>query len=67
VQTVYQLGGIYPVLRVPFYVVYATAPLGLFLSAVQYALATIKNITSDEPYLSYDVRDEHEQPIKQEI
>ena len=67
VRIVYELGGIYPVLRVPFYVVYSMAPLGLFLSGIQYSLATFKNVTSDEPYLSYDVRDEHEQPIKQEI
>ena len=67
VQTVYELGGIYPVLRVPFYVVYCVAPLGLSLGGLQYTLATVKNLISDKPYLSFDVSDESEELIQQEI
>ena len=67
VHTVYQLGGIYPVLRVPFYVVYSVAPLGLLLGGIQYALTTWKNVISEEPYVSFELRDEQEQPIQQEI
>ena len=67
VRTVFELGGIYPVLRVPFYVVYAVAPLGLLLAAVQYLLAMFRNLVDDEVYLAYDVPDEFEEPVSQEI
>jgi C4-dicarboxylate transporter, DctQ subunit len=67
VHTVYQLGGIYPVLRVPFFVVYATAPLGLFLGGLQYTLAMIRNLIDDQVYLSYEVPDVYEEPVTQEI
>ena len=67
VVTVYQLGGIYPALRVPFYVVYAIAPIGLFLAGVQYALATARNLASNDVYLSFEKKDEYEQPVTQEI
>lgn len=67
VYTVYQLGGIYPVLRVPFYVVYAVAPIGLFLGSLQYALATLRNLMSDDAYVAFSVLDENEEPIQQEI
>lgn len=36
VLTVYQLGGVYPVTRVPFYLVYSVAPLGFCLAGLQY-------------------------------
>lgn len=67
VYTVYVLGGIYPVLRVPFYVVYAIAPLGLFLGGVQYLLAMIRNLIDDQVYLAFDLTDDYEQPVTQEI
>ena len=67
VVTVYQLGGIYPALRVPFYVVYAIAPIGLFLAGLQYALAAARNLTSQAVYLSFEKKDEYEEPVTQEI
>lgn len=67
VITVYQLGGVFPALRIPFFVVYAVAPLGLILAGVQYALAAARNLTSRDVYLSFDKRDEFEQPVTQEI
>ena len=67
VRTVYELGGVYPALRVPFYVIYTVAPIGLCLAGVQYALATLKNVTSDDIYLSFEKKDEYEQPVTQEI
>jgi TRAP-type C4-dicarboxylate transport system permease small subunit len=57
--TVRELGSVSPVLRVPRYLVYLAAPLGLFLGALQYALAFFKNLLSPEIYLSFDVLDEH--------
>lgn len=67
VVTVFQLGGIYPALRVPFYVVYAIAPIGLFLAGIQYVLATARSLTSKDIYLSFEMKDEYEQPVTQEI
>lgn len=67
VVTVYELGGIYPALRIPFYVVYAIAPVGLFLAGVQYGLATVRNLTSKDVYLSFEKKDEYEEPLTQEI
>jgi TRAP-type C4-dicarboxylate transport system permease small subunit len=67
VHTVYELGGIYPALRVPFYAVYAIAPVGLFLAGIQYGLATLKNLTSKGIYVSFDRLDVYEEPVVQEI
>lgn len=60
VTTVYRLGGISPALRIPFWVLYAVAPVGLFLAAVQYALATVKNLTSPGIFLSFTRADGYE-------
>jgi TRAP-type C4-dicarboxylate transport system permease small subunit len=67
VRTLHELGGIYPALRVPFFVVYAVAPAGLFLAGVQYGLAALRNLTEPEIYLSVETKDEYEEPITQEI
>lgn len=37
VYAVYELGGVYPVTRLPFFVVYLVAPIGFALAGVQYA------------------------------
>ena len=60
VRTVYQLGGISPALRIPFWIFYLSAPIGLFLAAFQYALAAIRNWKEPEVYLSFRVKDEKE-------
>lgn len=67
VTTVYELGGIYPALRVPFYTVYAIAPVGLLLAGIQYALAAARNLASKDVYLSFEKKDEYEEPLTQEI
>jgi TRAP-type C4-dicarboxylate transport system permease small subunit len=67
VYTVYQLGGIFPALRVPFFIVYLSAPLGLFLAGIQYSLAVVRNLTSEGVYLSFEIKDEYEEPVSQEI
>jgi len=41
-----------PALHLPLYIVYWICPIGLWLSAVKYLLTFIKNLTSDEIYLS---------------
>lgn len=54
-----ELGSVSPVLQVPLYIVYAAAPLGLFLAGVQYAFTTWKNLGSDEAYIAYEHKDEY--------
>jgi len=60
VATVARLGGISPALRIPFWALYAVAPVGLMLAAVQYALAAVKNLTSAGIHLSFTCPDVYE-------
>jgi C4-dicarboxylate transporter DctQ subunit len=60
VITVATLGGISPALRVPFWMLYAVAPVGLLLAAMQYALAAVKNLTSPGIFLSFTQADAYE-------
>jgi TRAP-type C4-dicarboxylate transport system permease small subunit len=67
VWAVYQLGSVYPVLRVPTWAVYAIAPIGLFLAGVQYAMAAYQNCVSPEIYIAFHRQDRYEHPEVQEI
>lgn len=60
VATVKQLGTKSPVLQVPLSLVYAIAPIGLLLAAVQYGLTVFRNLTARDVYLSFDQKDEYE-------
>jgi TRAP-type C4-dicarboxylate transport system permease small subunit len=60
VETVYELGTVSPALQVPLYLVYLTAPLGFVLAGMQYALTVVKNLRTEEVYLSYEQKDEYE-------
>jgi C4-dicarboxylate transporter, DctQ subunit len=53
VLTVRRLDGVSPALRLPFWMLYAIAPVGLLLAAIQYALAAAKNLTAPGIYLSF--------------
>lgn len=55
VYGIYQLGGIYPATRVPFFLVYSIAPVGFALASAEYLLAFLRNLTTSEIYLSYSV------------
>lgn len=66
-DTVRVLGGVSPVLQIPKYLVYAAAPLGLFLGGVQYALAFVKNFTEREVYLSFEHKDEYDEQPPREL
>jgi TRAP-type C4-dicarboxylate transport system permease small subunit len=63
IQTVWFLESVSPVLQVPLYIVYLIVPCGLMLAALQYALAVARNCVSSGVYLSFDVKDEYEQPV----
>ncbi len=67
IGTVRFLESVSPVLQVPLYVVYMLVPLGLISAAIQYALTTARNVMSPDVYLSFDVKDEYEQPLDGEI
>lgn len=47
-----------PVLGVPLKLVYAVAPLGLGLGAIQYALAAVATLRGPGVFIAYGVRDE---------
>jgi TRAP-type C4-dicarboxylate transport system permease small subunit len=59
IATVRALGSVSPALRVPLYLVYSVAPIGFVLAGIQYTLATIRNWTDHEVYLSYYEKDEY--------
>lgn len=62
VATVHDLGGVYPALGVPFYMVYAVAPAGFTLAGVHYGLAALKNLSSEDVYVSFEKKDEYLTP-----
>lgn len=61
IDTVRELGSVSPVLRVPLWIVYLAAPLGFVLGGVQYALAVVRNLTTEGVWLSYDKEDGYEE------
>lgn len=50
-------GRILPSLDLPAYIIYLWVPIGFFITAVQYALAVVKNFRHKEVYLSTEVLD----------
>lgn len=62
VGTVRTLGSVSPALRVPLWIVYAVAPIGLGLAAIHYVGAVAKNVQSDGRWLSWDVPEAPEPP-----
>lgn len=56
--TVAPLGAVSPVLRVPVWIVYLAAPVGLLLGGIQYALAFATNLIRPEVYLSAELRED---------
>ena len=63
IATVRFLQSVSPVLQVPLHLVYLVVPLGLTLAAIQYGLTVVRNCISDGAYLSFEIKDEYEQPI----
>lgn len=62
ISTVRALGTVSPVLEVPFWLVYLSVPLGLVLAGIQYALTVVRNLTEPDVYLSFEQKDEYEEP-----
>lgn len=55
----FQRGKVSSVMTVPKYLIYMWVPIGLFIAAVQYGLAFIKNIKEDDVWLSFDKKSEY--------
>jgi len=61
------LESVSPVLQAPLYLIYSLVPIGLIFAAIQYALTAVRNLVSPDVYVSFDVKDEYEQPVGGEI
>lgn len=59
IYTVYQRGRILPATGFPVWVIYVWVPLGFAITGIQYALTVVKNITSEDVYLSTGVIDSY--------
>lgn len=57
VGTVRELGTRSPVLHWPYWCVYALAPIGMFTTGIQYLLTAIRNLTSEDVYMSFEHQD----------
>lgn len=53
----YSKGRILPALSIPIFLIYLWVPLGFLITAIQYFLTAIKNLTSHDVYLSTSVVD----------
>ena len=49
-----------PVLRVPMFWIWIAVPIGLFMTAIHYTLAFIKNVIEDDVWVSFEERSEYE-------
>lgn len=67
IRTVYTLYTVSPVLRVPLYLVYLSAPVGLVLGGIQYVLTFWRNLHEEDVYLSFEKKDTYEEPVVPEI
>jgi TRAP-type C4-dicarboxylate transport system permease small subunit len=54
---IYSKGRIMPALGVPVYIIYLWVPVGFFITGVQYALTTVKNMQNKEIYLSINLKE----------
>lgn len=61
VQQLASTGRILPSLEFPLYIAYSIVPVGLFVGAIQFLLAGIRNIVNRNNYLSWHCKDEYEQ------
>lgn len=57
IDTLYSRGRILPALGIPIWIIYIWAPIGFAITGIQYLLTGIKNITSEDVYLSTGVVD----------
>jgi TRAP-type C4-dicarboxylate transport system permease small subunit len=54
---VYESGRILPALGLPVFYIYLWAPVGFFLTGLQYAFTVVKNLRESDVYLSTHIKD----------
>ena len=54
---VYESGRILPALGLPVFIIYLWAPVGFFLTGLQYAFTVVKNLRERDVYLSTHIKD----------
>jgi C4-dicarboxylate transporter, DctQ subunit len=57
IAEVYESGRILPALGFPVFYIYLWAPVGFFLTGLQYAFTVVKNLTERDVYLSTYIKD----------
>ena len=62
VRRVGTLHRVSPILQVPLHYIWSVVPVGFVLTGVQYLLTFARNLTSDEVWVSYYVKDENAEP-----
>ncbi len=61
VARVAKLGKVTPSLQVPLYLTYLWVPLGFVITGIQYVLTVVKNLRSDDVYISYEQIDSYDE------
>jgi TRAP-type C4-dicarboxylate transport system permease small subunit len=62
VDRVAMMGQVTPALRVPVYLTYLWVPLGLAITGIQYALTVVRNLQSEDIYISFSHVDTYDDP-----
>lgn len=61
VARVANLGKVTPSLQVPLYLTYFWVPLGFIITGIQYIMTVVKNLQSDDIYISYEQIDTYDE------
>jgi C4-dicarboxylate transporter DctQ subunit len=61
VARVASLGKVTPSLQVPLYLTYFWVPLGFIITGIQYIMTVVKNLQSDDTYISYEQIDSYDE------
>jgi TRAP-type C4-dicarboxylate transport system permease small subunit len=61
VARVAKLGKVTPSMQIPLYLTYLWVPLGFVITGIQYILTVVKNLRSDDVYISYEKIDSYDE------
>jgi len=64
ILNLYSKGRVYPALGIPVYISYVWVPVGFFITGIQYALTTVKNIQEKDIYLSTNLHEQDAQEVE---
>jgi TRAP-type C4-dicarboxylate transport system permease small subunit len=56
-----KLGKVTPSMQIPLYLTYLWVPLGFVITGIQYILTVVKNLRSDDVYISYEQIDSYDE------